>query len=222
MGMKLRLAVFDCDGTLVDTESGIVRAMQLAFESEGLKPPPPAETRQLVGLSLLESVRSLHPEGNAELHASLVDAYRSAYAELRKSPGFQQDLFPGTLQILETLGTRGVLLGIATGKSRRGLDATLDLHGIRGRFATLQTADDAPSKPHPGMVLQAMEETGSEAHETIFLGDTTFDMQAAKQARATGVGVAWGYHPQEELHRAGASLVIENYGELLSWLDQEH
>jgi phosphoglycolate phosphatase len=124
------------------------------------------------------------------------------------------------LETLESLEQRGILLGIATGKSRRGLEATLDVHGIRERFATLQTADDAPSKPHPGMVLQAMQATGSEPAETVMLGDTVFDMQAAMQARATGIGVAWGCHPREDLRRAGADLVIEDYAEFLGWLDE--
>jgi len=218
--MGVRLAVFDCDGTLVDTEGSIVTAMHRAFESKGLELPAAAEVRALVGLSLLESVRELAPEKNPELHEELVNAYRGAYSQLRQEPGFRQDLFPGTLETLDILAERGILLGIATGKSRRGLDTTLDLHGIRGRFATLQTADDAPSKPHPGMVLQAMEETGSEPAATVLLGDTVFDMQAAAQARATGIGVAWGYHPSEDLHQAGAALVIENYAEFLRWLDE--
>ncbi len=141
-------------------------------------------------------------------------------AELRNTPGFQQALFPGTLEILDLLQARGILLGIATGKSRRGLYTTLELHGIRDRFATLQTADDAPSKPHPGMLLNAMQETGSEPENTLMLGDTSFDMQAAAQARATGIGVAWGCHPREELHGAGAALVIEDYSEFRAWLDK--
>ena len=220
MRMDVRLAVFDCDGTLVDTESGIVRSMNRAFASEGLDAPDADRVRHVVGLSLLESVRELLPKGSPELHETLVKAYREAYFELRQQPEFQQDLFPGTLEVFDALHERGILLGIATGKSRRGLDTTLDLHGIRARFATLQTADDAPSKPHPGMVVQAMEETGSKPGETIFLGDTVFDMQAAAHARATAIGVAWGYHPTEELQRAGAAMVIEQYPELLSWLDE--
>lgn len=217
--MQARLAVFDCDGTLVDTEAGIVRAMERAFATRGLTAPDPMRVRRVVGLSLLESMRELYPEADTALHEDLVRGYREAYAELRSARDFEQQLFPGTLEVLQALRERDVLLGIATGKSRRGLRNTLDLHGIRGIFATLQTADDAPSKPHPGMVLRAMEETGSEPSQTIFVGDTVFDMHAARNARATGIGVSWGYHPAEELRGAGAALVIQDYGELLRWLD---
>jgi len=218
--MAVRLVVLDCDGTLVDSEAGIVRAMDTALARLDLPARRPAEVRAVVGLSLLEAAARLVPEAPAAQHAALVDAYRAAYRELRAEPGFEQALFPGTLDFLDEVQRRGILLGVATGKSRAGLATTLDLHGLRSRFAVLKTADDAPSKPHPGMLLQAMEETGSRPEETFFVGDTTFDMEAARNAGAVGVGVSWGYHPPDLLQAAGAAVVVRDHPQLLRFLQE--
>lgn len=127
---------------------------------------------------------------------------------------YHDPLYPGAAEAIEALDTAGYLLGVATGKSRRGLHHTLDTLGLRQRFVTLQTADDAPSKPHPEMLRRAMSETGCTADETILVGDTTFDIEMAVNAGAVAIGVSWGYHHPDELDAAGAQKIVDSFPEL--------
>jgi phosphoglycolate phosphatase len=128
-------------------------------------------------------------------------------------------MFPGALEAIAGLAARpDTLLGIATGKSRRGVDRLLEREGLAGVFATIMTADDAPSKPHPAMIQQAMAETGAEANGTVMIGDTSFDILMARAASVRGIGVGWGYHDAEELTEAGAEAVAADFSELLSLL----
>ena len=178
-----KLIVFDVDGTLVDSQAGIVAAMSHAFDSVALPRPTAEQVRRVVGLSLDEAVARLLPDGAGPgLVSQTTDAYRHAFIELRRRPDYQEPLFPGARDALEQLDTPQVCLGIATGKNRRGLDATLERHGLTGRFVTLQTADGGPGKPHPRMLQTAMLETGAEAHETVLIGDTVYDMEMAANA----------------------------------------
>ena len=208
----IRLVVFDCDGTLVDSQHGIVAATTRAF-AENRFPPPAAEAmRRVVGLSLMEAMAVLLPGGGGEEHRALVREYRRAATLLRQHPGHDEPLFPGAADALDALDAAGYLLGIATGRSQRGLRATLARHGLDERFVTLQTADDAPSKPHPGMLERAIAEAG--ADETVLVGDTVFDMQMAANARVAALGVGWGYHGAEELRAAGARAIVESFTDL--------
>ncbi len=214
-----RLVVFDCDGTLVDSQHLIVEAMTRAFESVGRAPPSAESTRRIVGLSLLHAMEVLAPEAERTDHEALVDGYRDAFMEIRQRPDHSEALYPGVHDVLEYLDGNGWLMGIATGKSLRGMHATIARHGLDGRFVTIQTADIAPGKPHPGMLLQAMDEAGAAPETTILVGDTSFDMEMARNAGVASVGVSWGYHPVEELHRAGAHRVIERFDELNNLVD---
>ncbi len=210
-----RLVLFDCDGTLVDSQHHIVAAMQSAFARYDLAAPAPDAVRRLVGLPLEISVRHLLQTMNIGADtAAVVAAYREAAFAMRHAPDHDEPLFPGLLDTLASLEADGYLLGIATGKARRGLDATLTMHGLHDRFVTLQTADIARGKPDPDMVLRAMRETGAEPGSTLVVGDTTFDILMAKNAGARAIGVAWGYHDPAELLEAGALAVAESYGEL--------
>lgn len=210
-----RLVLFDCDGTLVDSQHHIVAAMQKAFAKHALAAPAADMVRRLVGLPLEISVRHLLQAMNIGADAdAVVAAYREAAFAMRHAPDHDEPLFPGLLDALAALEGDGYLLGIATGKARRGLDATLSLHGLHDRFITLQTADIARGKPDPDMVLRAMRETGAEPGSTLVVGDTTFDILMARNAGARAVGVAWGYHDPAELLEAGALAVAESYGEL--------
>ncbi len=146
----IRLVVFDCDGTLVDSQHAIVEATGRAFERNGLPAPGPRTVRRTVGLSIATAMAELHPHGGFEARASLVEDYRQAFRELRSRPDHHEPLYDGAAEALTALEAAGYLLGVATGKSQRGLRATLDRLGLRERFVTLQTAADAPSKPHPG------------------------------------------------------------------------
>ncbi len=211
----IRLVVFDCDGTLVDSQHTIIEGMRRAFEASGLTAPRAAAVRRTVGLSLGEAVAALHPEGGAADRAMLERKLRTVFAEIRRRPDRQPALFPGAAETIETLDEAGDLLGVATGMSRRGLHDTLDRFGLRDRFVTLQTADDAPSKPHPGMLHRAMAEAGATARATVFVGDTTFDMAMAVNAGVVPIGVGWGYHGVDELRMAGARLVVDSFAGLV-------
>jgi len=162
-----RLALFDCDGTLVDSQHSICAAMDACFAEAGLERPERERTRAVVGLSLVEAMRALLPDARAETHSALAESYKRAFQSLRADGGVEEPLFDGVAELIEALADDGWLLGIATGKSRRGLALCLDGHGLGGRFATLQTADLHPSKPHPSMIEAAMAEAGAAPETTI-------------------------------------------------------
>lgn len=209
-----RLAVFDCDGTLVDSQHNIVSAMTEAWRTHGLEPLPASLVRRVVGLPLLEAISSLHPLGSDEVHLSLTEDYKNAFHNLRQQPDHREPLYPGTVEALDAMEADGYLLAVATGKSRRGLDATLSRHGLEGRFMALKTADDGPGKPHPHMLEEAMAEVGAGPDSTVMIGDTVFDIEMARNAQVRSIGVSWGYHDSDELRAAGAAGVIDEFGEL--------
>ncbi len=214
MGNDISLVLFDLDGTLVDSQHAVVAAMTEAWRAHGLGDPPPDQVRRMIGLSLKAAVAQLLPAGAPAAPERVADSFRQAFLRLRQRPDHAEPLFPGATAALDALAAAGRLLGIATGKSRRGLDATLDMHGLAGRFATLKTADDGPGKPAPDMVIEAMAEVGATARHTAVVGDTVFDMAMALGAGVRAIGVAWGYHRVDELTAAGAELVIESFAEL--------
>jgi phosphoglycolate phosphatase len=211
---RLRLAVFDCDGTLVDSQHSIVACMQAAFRAEGLPAPAPEAVRRVVGLPLARSCGVLAPAEPPARHARLADRYKQAFTELRARQALDEPLFDGIVAALDALEAAGAVLGVATGKGRRGLALTLERHGLLHRFATRQTADDAPGKPHPAMLEQAMAEVGVSAAETVMIGDTTFDMEMARAAGVVGLGVSWGYHGTDELTASGALHVATEASEI--------
>ncbi len=214
-----RLAVFDCDGTLVDSQHSIISAMNAAWRVDGLDAPDARAVRRVVGLPLEVGMARLLPDGDADDFERLSRHYRAAAYELRQHEEFAEPLYPGAIEAIEALAAAGYLLGVATGKSRRGLDATLESHRLTGRFATLQTGDAAPGKPAPDMLLRAMAETGAGPGTTAMIGDTSFDMLMAKNAGTVAIGVAWGYHGEDELRECGAARVLADFGELPGTLD---
>ena len=205
-----RLALFDCDGTLVDSQANICVAMEHCFAQTKLEPPSRAAIRRIVGLSLVEAIAQLHPEAEDALHREMAERYKQAFFTLRSSGAMAQEpLFDGIAEAIDALDAAGWLLGVATGKSDRGLNHILEHHGLRHRFVTLQTADRHPSKPHPSMIAAAMAEAGAAPETTAMIGDTSFDMAMAGAAGAHAVGVAWGYHGPDELIAAGAREVVK-------------
>ena len=202
-----RLAIFDCDGTLVDSGATIYRALGSAFAQHGLELPPPEVSRKVIGLSLTEAMSALLPHASAEEHAQLADDYKRAFWNLRAAGEVEEPLFDGILELLDALEADGWLLAVATGKSDRGLRHCLERHGIHARFVSLQTADRHPSKPHPSMVEQAIADADARPATSFVVGDTSFDMAMAVNAGARAIGAAWGYHDADELFEAGAVAV---------------
>lgn len=220
MSAPLRLVLFDVDGTLVDSQASILTAMGAAFEALNMPIPARDDVLGIVGLSLDQGIMRLVPDAAQTTRDRLVAAYKDAFHANRLSLGAgSAPFYPGARAALEALAqVPEILLGVATGKSRRGLDALIEAHGLEGRFATLQVADHHPSKPHPSMVMTAMAETGVEPRDTVLIGDTSFDMDMAAAAGVAGIGVSWGYHPVQALGRA--RLVIDSYDALQPALDQ--
>ena len=226
MGNGLRLVIFDVDGTLVDSQADILGAMSAAFDAVGLMMPSRQDVLSIVGLSLDVAMARLAPQASEASHRALVEAYKDAYVELRAKVGAAQSspLYPGARDALEHLQSRqDVLLGVATGKSRRGLDKLIEAHGLERVFVTQQVADHHPSKPHPSMVLQAMEETGVAPEDAVMIGDTSYDMHMAQAAGIRGIGVNWGYHPATALQ--DASHILDSFSQLPDvltnlWSDQ--
>jgi phosphoglycolate phosphatase len=215
----LKLVLFDVDGTLVDSQNIIVAAQRMTFEAHGLKPPSREKALSIVGLSLAEAFMVLAgPKAPIE---SLVAAYREVSATLRKDPAHAEPLFPGAAECIERLRRReGVRLGIATGNTQRGVARLLDSFGWQGVFDTIQTADDAPSKPHPGMILNAMAATGAAPDDTVMIGDSSFDMAMARAAGVLALGVSWGFQPVAALTEAGAGPIVHSYPELETVLQE--
>jgi len=216
-----RLAIFDCDGTLVDSGATIYAALAQTFEQKGIEVPPRKVCRRVIGLSLIEAMAALVPDGGTAEHVRLAEAYKHNFTRLRVAGRVEEPLFDGVLELLDRLEEEGWLLAVATGKSDRGLKHCLDEHGIHARFVSLQTADRHPSKPHPSMVVQAIAEAGAAPETTFVVGDTSFDMAMAAAAGAAPVGAGWGYHDADELIAAGAVGVAEQPIDVLA-LAGEH
>lgn len=204
--------MFDCDGTLVDSQHMICAAMQRAYDAHGIVCPPRETVLSIVGLSLRPAFETLGG-GHEEFPVDgMIERYKEAFFELRHSPEHQEPLYPGAREAILALGARNdCALGIATGKSQRGVRAILTHHDLLSHFATIMTADDAPSKPDPGMLVNAMRETGAEPRDTVMIGDTSYDMEMARAAGVGAIGVAWGYHRPSALQAAGAHQVVETF-----------
>ena len=208
------LVLFDIDGTLVDSRKLVVEAKRRAFVSHGMVPPDEARALSVVGLSPEEAFLAL--VGEAGPHAVLAAAYKTAWHAVRFEPEFGDALFPGAEDHVSRLFDAGVPLGIATGRSRSGVDHLLERQGWKGRFATIQTEDDAPSKPAPDMVENALLDVPTPREAVFMIGDTTFDMEMARAAGVRAVGVSWGYHTADMLRAAGAELVAEDFAAILA------
>jgi len=218
--MPLRLIMFDLDGTLVDSHAFITATLAETFVAEGLTPPSPAEARHIIGLSLHEALKTLSGEEGAVVEA-LVGRYRTLYRQKAEAGTAEEGLFPGAREVVELLhAAPDTLLGVATGKSMRGVNRLLATHDLDAHFLTRQTPDTNPSKPHPGMLQVAMVEMGVEPHETLMIGDTTFDMEMARAAGCHALGVSWGAHDLGSLTEAGAHLIIDDISTLPGAVDQ--
>ena len=215
-----RLAVFDCDGTLVDGQADVCWAMERAFTRAGLPAPDNHAVRRIVGLSLPAAVRSLAPSLSDEQNRAVTEFYRSSYRARREEGLLDEPLYDGVAELLHALHGAGWSLAVATGKSDRGLAACLASHGIAHLFTSLQTADRHPSKPHPAMLEAALFEAGAQPQEAVMIGDTSFDMLMARSIGVAAIGVGWGYHEPAELIASGAACVAHTAADLAAALEE--
>lgn len=216
----MKLVIFDCDGTLVDSQAMIIASLTRAFESHALPPPPRAEMLSIVGLSLINAMRKLAPDAAPDKQEALADAYKEAFWAFRDARTHEEPLFPGARAVLDWLTAHpGVKLGIATGKSRRGVDRLLETHGLEGRFVTIQTADSAPSKPDPAMILNALAEADVGRENAVMIGDATYDLDMANAAGVAGIGVSWGFMPTAVLRACNPAALIHDFNELQGVLE---
>lgn len=216
--MTIKLAIFDCDGTMVDGQASICDAMEAAFDRFALPLPDRNEVRRAVGLSLPQAIRRLLPEADAETQEALIDAYKHAFRSAREAGTLSQPLFDGIAELIAELQAAGWVLGVATGMSDRGLAHCLAAHGLADSFVTLQTADRHPSKPNPEMIEAALFEAAAQPDQAVMIGDTAYDMKMARDAGVRAIGVAWGYHHPDELTASGAEYVAPTPGRLKDYL----
>lgn len=214
-----RLAVFDCDGTLIDGQADVCWAMERAFTRADLPAPDNQAVRRIVGLSLPAAVRSLAPDLSDDQNRAVTEFYRSSFRARREEGLLDEPLYDGIADLLRALHGAGWQLAVATGKSDRGLAACLATHGIADLFVSLQTADRHPSKPHPAMLEAALFEAGADRHEAVMIGDTSFDMLMARSIGVAAIGVGWGYHGAHELIASGAASVVETAAALAAALE---
>jgi phosphoglycolate phosphatase len=213
----MKLALFDCDGTLVDSAALIHEVMARTFTHFGYDRPDVSLTKSIIGLTLDIAIARMQGKPHVDDEAVAMTAhYKAIYADVRDEPGMDVMLFEGIRPLIETLAGRDeILIGAVTGKSRRGLAHILEIHGFAPHFIVSRTADDCPSKPHPAMVTECCSETGMNAADTIVIGDAVYDMQMAKAAGATAVGVSWGYASVDDLVAAGADSIAYRPGDVL-------
>lgn len=211
----MKLAIFDVDGTLMDSQAMIIASLTAAFTAEGLPLPSRPEMLGIVGLSLVTAMAVLRPQDDAARHERLAQAYKEAFWSYRASGTHPELPFEGAFETLRRLQARGdVLLGVATGKAQRGVRHIIDQFGLDGVFSTIQTSDDAPSKPHPDMILQAMAETGAAPRDTVMIGDAVFDIEMAHAAGVKPIAVSWGFQARAQLERAKPYAIVNDFKEL--------
>lgn len=211
---RYSLIVFDWDGTLADSTALIVTAIQAALRDLGLPVPDESAARYIIGLGLDDAIRHVAPTLPRERYGEVATHYRKHYL------AHEDDvtLFEGAGELLSALEAAGRFLAVATGKSRSGLDRALQQSGLRSRFHATRCGDEGFPKPHPDMLLHLMDRLGVARQETLMVGDTTHDMQLARNAGVEAVGVAYGAHAREDLAREGARVVVGSVGELRGWL----
>jgi phosphoglycolate phosphatase len=217
------LVIFDLDGTLIDSEAIILESQRETFARCGFAHPGREAGLGVIGLTL--DIALMRLAGLTRPDPALTETYREIFGRMRREaeagdPALDEPLYPGVAAMLADLAARpGLKLGIATGKSRRGAEYIVARHGWEGLFATIQSADDAPSKPHPGMILQAIAETGARPERSAMVGDSSFDIEMALAAGVVPIAVSWGFQPPAKLTALGARHVLPHAAALPGLLD---
>lgn len=213
----MKLALFDCDGTLVDSAALIHEVMARTFVAFGHPRPAIESTKSIIGLTLDIAIARMQGKPHVDDEAVAMTAhYKKIYMDVRGEPGMNVPLFDGIKTVIAALAARDdILIGAVTGKSRRGLVSVLEIHGFAPHFIVSRTADDCPSKPHPAMVTECCDETSMNPADTVVIGDAIYDMQMAKAAGAKAIGVSWGYASVDELIAAGADAIAHHPNDVL-------
>ncbi|MGD2076074.1 MAG: HAD-IA family hydrolase [Gammaproteobacteria bacterium] len=209
-----RLIVFDWDGTLMDSETQIVHAIQCAIADLGLETRAPDQCRDIIGLGLQEAVDALYPDRGDRFRESFVACYRRHWF----SDSHASELFPGTRETLQLLKESGFELAVATGKGRAGLDKALRQTGLSDLFSATRCSDETCSKPDPRMLNEILEEVGISARQALMVGDTEYDMRMANQAGVAPVAVSYGVHARERLLAHRPLVCLDCITELVDWL----
>lgn len=220
----MKLVLFDCHGTLVDSGGLIHEVMARTFEAFDLDRPELCATKSIIGLTLDIAIARLLGRDHVDDQALAMTAhYKAIFAGVRAEAGFGELLFPGIAEMMQTLSGRDeLLIGAVTGKSRRGLTHIAEAHGFDRVFFVSRTADDCPSKPHPAMVTECCSEAGIDPRFTVVIGDAIYDMQMAKAAGAAAIGVAWGYASVPDLVEAGADYIARTPADIIEWMEHYH
>ena len=219
-GAAAPLAIWDVDGTLVDSRETIAACMAAGFASAGQPDPGYERTRIIVGLSLPEAVATMAPELSPALHVAITDGYRAAFQQLHADASYAEPLYPGAAELLARLAAAGWRQAVATGKSRKGLDRVIAANGWGALFTSLHCSDDGPGKPRPAMVQAALAATGTPAERAVMIGDTAHDMRMGRAAGVRTLGVTWGFHTAAELEGGGADAVVSAFPQLAGALDR--
>ena len=214
--MKYELIVFDWDGTLLDSASAIVQAIQAACRDLELPVPDDDRARHVIGLGLIDAMRHAVPDLPPEHYPVVADRYRFHYL----AGDHQLTLFAGVREMLSRLQAAGHILTIATGKSRHGLDRALDHSGLRPFFQATRCADECHSKPHPQMLEELMAEFGMATASTVMIGDTSHDLLMARNAGVASLGVTYGAHRHDHLLEHAPLVCLHNVPELDQWLQR--
>lgn len=215
----MRLAVFDVDGTLIDSRASIHRAAVEAARVLNLTPPTYDEVRAIVGLSLFEALQVMRPDLDPETVAAYTREFQNAFLTFHADPDFSEALYAGAQETLERLKNDNWLIGMATGNSRRGVTRIVEKHGWGDLFDATFCADDGPSKPHPHMLQSNLAALGVGTHQAVMIGDATHDIKMARSAQVQAIGVSWGFHTVDELSQAGAHHIVHDFSELDAVLD---
>ena len=214
MGRNYRLVVFDWDGTLLDSAGAIVACMQAAARDLGLPAPDENAARQVIGLGLNDALSQAMLGVPSGEYQRVAERYRHHYL----SRDHELSLFPGAQELIEELHEAGCLLGVATGKSRLGLNRALESSGLKGFFHATRCADECNSKPAPDMLLEIMDELDATPDQTLMIGDTTHDLRMARNAGVGALAVGYGAHPRAALEAERPLWLFNEFHELTEWL----